>query len=136
MLVGMPAPRTVQAAVASSKRAMRAFTGSLVSDAALESRQQRDSLMAEAGHPAALRGLWENRHHWREFESYASQIPARVLFLSGDQDPLSSESDNRDMAAMLPNAKVRMLSGIGHAAPLETAVAVADTIAECCLAGR
>ncbi len=128
-LVGAPAPKAVKAAIASSERSSRVVLGSLVSDAALQSPEQRHSLMDEAGGSDTLRALWNNRHHWREFESYAGQIPAKVLFLVGDQDPLSGEPESRAMAALLPNAEIRLLKGVGHAAPLETADAVADAIA-------
>jgi pimeloyl-ACP methyl ester carboxylesterase len=136
VLVAMPAPDSVKRAIANSERSSRLLFGGLVSDAALESAEQRNSLIEEAGSPAAVRALWDNRHHWREFESYAHQIPAKVLFLAGDQDPMSSEADSRAMAAMLPNAEVRVLKGAGHAAPLETAGAVADAITENYLAGH
>jgi pimeloyl-ACP methyl ester carboxylesterase len=133
-LVGAPAPSAVKRAIASSERSSKALLGGLVSDSALESAEQRNSLIAEAGSPQTVRALWNNRHHWREFASYADQIDAKVLFLVGDQDPVSSEHDSRDMAAMLPNAEVRMLKGVGHAAPVETASAVAEAIAERSLA--
>lgn len=130
VLVGAPAPSSVKRAIASSERSSKVLLGGLVSDAALESAEQRNSLIAEAGSPATVRALWNNRHHWREFESYAHQISTKVLFLVGDQDPISSEIDSRAMAAMLPNSEITMLKGVGHAAPLETASAVADTIAD------
>ena len=34
------------------------------------------------------------------------------------------------MAALLPNASVRLLPGIGHAAPLEAADVIADLVRE------
>lgn len=130
VLVGAPTPAVVKRAVVNSERSSRALLGGLVSSSMLESRAQRNSLMAEAGRPDAIRALWGNRHHWPEFVSYSRQIQCRVLFLVGDQDPMSSEQDTRAMAAMLPNAEVRVLKGIGHAAPLEMAGAVADAIKE------
>jgi pimeloyl-ACP methyl ester carboxylesterase len=130
LLVGAPTPKVVKRAIARSEWSSRAVLGSLVSESALKSREQRVSLMAEAGCPSAMRALWDNRHHWREFTSYAGQIETRVLFLMGGADPVGSEPDTRAMAAMLPNTEVRILSGIGHAAPLETASAIAAAITE------
>lgn len=136
VLVGAPAPTAVRRAIASSERSSRAVLGGLVSDSALDSREQRNLLIANTGGSAAMSALWNNRHHWREFQSYAPQIETEVLFLVGDQDPVSSEPDTRAMAAMLPNSEVRVLQGIGHAAPLETANAVADAIIKTCVTGK
>jgi pimeloyl-ACP methyl ester carboxylesterase len=130
LLVGAPTPKVAKRALARSEWSSRAALGSLVSETALETREQRDSLMAEAGCPSAMRALWDNRHHWREFASYAGQIETPVLFLAGGADPVGSAPDTRAMAAMLPHAEMRILSGIGHAAPLESASAIAAAITE------
>ena len=128
LLVGAPTPRSVKDAISHSERTSRLFLGGLVSDAALDTQERRDSLMAEAGRPDTLRALWDNRHHWQEFEGYAGQITTKVLFIVGDEDPLGTVKDTQAMAALLPNAEVQVLKGVGHAAPLETATAVAEAI--------
>ena len=86
--------------------------------------------MGTSATPAALRGLWVNRHYWQEFRSYADDIRPKVLFLVGGADPLSGELDTQTMAAMLPKAEVRVLPGVGHAAPLEAPGAVVAAIRE------
>jgi pimeloyl-ACP methyl ester carboxylesterase len=83
-----------------------------------------------------LRSLWDNRHHWDEFLDYADQITVPVHFLIGADDPISGERDTRDMAALLKNADVTVLPGVGHAAPLETSRTVADAVRRVLVASR
>jgi pimeloyl-ACP methyl ester carboxylesterase len=129
-LVATPTPPALRQAVVRSERLSRAVLGGLVSSAALESEERRRSLMGTSATPAALRGLWVNRHYWQEFRSYADDIRPKVLFLVGGADPLSGELDTQTMAAMLPKAEVRVLPGVGHAAPLEAPGAVVAAIRE------
>jgi len=130
ILVGSPAPARVKRAIASSERSSKAVLGNLVSKQSLASEEQRRSMIERAGSPDSIRALWDNRHHWQQFVSYAGDISARVIFLVGDQDPMSSEIDTRSMAALLPHASVEVLKGVGHAAPIETGKAVAKVIIE------
>jgi pimeloyl-ACP methyl ester carboxylesterase len=60
--------------------------------------------------------------------AHASEIKPEVVFLAGEQDPMSGDHDTEAMAELLPNARLRYLHGVGHAAPLETAEIVAGTI--------
>jgi pimeloyl-ACP methyl ester carboxylesterase len=129
-LVGIPAPPSVKQAIASSERWSRAVLGGLVSDAALNSVERRRILAEEGGKPKALRALWHNRDHWREFCSYAGQIKSRSVFLVGEQDPVAGEEDTQDMVSRLPNAEYRILEGVGHAAPVENAEEVSAAIRE------
>jgi pimeloyl-ACP methyl ester carboxylesterase len=129
-LVATPAPSVVKRAIVKSEKSSRVLLGGLVSNAALDSEEQRRSLVETAGKPEVLRALWDNRHYWQEFLGYARQVQPRVLFLIGDQDPMSGERDTEAMAGLLRNARIRILPGVGHAAPLETADAVAAAIRE------
>jgi len=129
-LVSTPTPAALRRAIIKRERVSRAVLGGLVSNAILGSEDRRRSLMDNSGTPEVLRVLWINRHHWREFCAYASQIESEVVFLAGDQDPMSGEQDTAEMAGLLPNARIRLLHGVGHAAPLETAEAVAEAIRE------
>lgn len=129
-LVGSPAPERLKRSVMESERSSKALFGNLVSSETLESAEHRRSLMTDAGSSAIPRTLWVNRHHWREFSSYAGEISNDVVFLVGDQDPMTSEADTEDMASLLPHSTVLVLPGIGHAAPVETAGAVAELVLE------
>jgi pimeloyl-ACP methyl ester carboxylesterase len=127
-LVSTPTPPALREAIVKNERSSRVVLGGLVSDAVLESEEQRRALMDSPGTPEVLRALWNNRHHWNEFKAYASEIKPKVLFLAGGQDPMSRDPDTQAMAALLPNAEIRVLPGIGHAAPLETAEPVVEAI--------
>ncbi|WP_268747377.1 alpha/beta fold hydrolase [Amycolatopsis rifamycinica] len=129
VLVGTPVPPSVKRAIAGREWSSRLLVGGrLVSRPALASREARDALMEEAGNARTIAGLWQNRHYWREFERTAAEIPARVLFLVGGLDPMTSVADTGVMADLLPNAEIRLLPGVGHAAPLEAPDTVAAAI--------
>jgi pimeloyl-ACP methyl ester carboxylesterase len=127
-LVGAPVPGAIKKAVARRRWASRAVVGNLVTDSALDSREQRESLLVEAGKSETVLSLWKNRHHWHELERYAAGISTEVHFLVGSSDPMTTEQDTRVMAALLPHAEVTVLKGVGHAAPLEAARTVTDAI--------
>ena len=91
--------------------------------------------MEEAGNARTIAGLWQNRHYWREFERTAAEIPAKVLFLVGGLDPMTSVADTGVMADLLPDAEIRVLPGVGHAAPLEAPDVVAAAIEDALAAG-
>ena len=127
-LVATPTPPVVKKAIVKREKMSRVVLGSLVSDAALESAEQRRILMDESATPQVLKSLWENRHHWDEFKGYASEIRSKVLFLTGSRDPMAGELDTQAMVTLLPNAEMQVLPGVGHAAPLETTGAVAKAV--------
>lgn len=127
-LVGAPVPGAIKKAIARRRWASRAVVGNLVTDSALESQEQRESLLVEAGKSETVLSLWKNRHHWHELESYAAGITTDVHFLVGSSDPMTTEQDTRYMASLLPHAEVTVLKGVGHAAPLEAAQTVTDAI--------
>lgn len=129
-LVSSPAPEFLKRALGDRRWLTRVVLGKLVSDSAMETREKRSALLNEAGGPRVLRSLWESRHHWRKFVGYASEISTDILFIVGDRDPVSTEADAIAMAALLPNAKIRVLNGVGHAAPLEVPDAIADIVRE------
>lgn len=126
VLVSSPAPEVLKRIIGSRRWMTRAVLGRVVSDSAMDTREVRSALLNEAGGPRVLRSLWKSRHHWRKFLTYASKIPSNVLFVIGDKDPISTEPDAKSMAALLPNARICVLEGVGHAAPLEAP----DTILE------
>jgi pimeloyl-ACP methyl ester carboxylesterase len=127
-LVAAPVPQKIKRAIASNRRATSMVLGDLVSKAGIESEEQRRSLIAEAGRFETLYALNDNRHHWREFVTYAREIQLPVVFVVGDHDPMTSVEDTETMAAMLPQASVEVLEGIGHAAPIEASAAVVELI--------
>jgi pimeloyl-ACP methyl ester carboxylesterase len=129
-LVGSPAPESLKQSVIRSERSSRALFGNLVSSETLGSAERRRSLMSDSGSAAIPKTLWINRHHWQEFLDTAPSVTADVVFLIGDQDPMSSEADARVMASRMPHARIEVLHGIGHAAPVETAEAVAAAVQE------
>ena len=128
VLVATPTPPVVKRAIAKSGKASRFMLRGLVSDAALKSAEQRRILMDESAAPQVLKSLWDNRHHWQEFKGYAGEIRSRVLFLAGSRDSIGGELGSQEMAALLPDAEMQVLPGVGHAAPLETTGAVAKAI--------
>lgn len=85
-------------------------------------------MMDESAAPQVLKSLWDNRHHWQEFKGYAGEIRSRVLFLAGSRDSIGGELGSQEMAALLPDAEMQVLPGVGHAAPLETTRAVVKAI--------
>jgi len=129
-LVSAPAPQWLKRALASRRWLTRAVLGGLVSASATRTREIRAAVLNEAGGPWVLASLWRNRHHWREFAAYAGQIRTDALFIVGDADPISAEKDADEMASMLPGATVRVLRGVGHAAPLEVPDVIADAVRE------
>jgi pimeloyl-ACP methyl ester carboxylesterase len=128
-LVSAPVPPVFKRTVASRRWLTQALLGNIVSASVLGSRTTRESLMGEAAGLEVLPSLWKNRHHWREFSSYADQISQSTLFVVGDKDPISS-AKSRPMAELLPGSTTRFLEGVGHAAPLEAPGAVAGIIRE------
>jgi pimeloyl-ACP methyl ester carboxylesterase len=129
-LVSAPAPERLKQVIADRKWLTRAILGKLVSPSAIETRERRAALLNEAGGPPVLVSLWKNRHHWREFTAYSHKIPTDALFIIGDQDPVSTQEDANTMAALLPKARIRVLKGVGHAAPLEASSVIADVVRE------
>jgi pimeloyl-ACP methyl ester carboxylesterase len=128
LLVGVPVPQRVKRKIASQRWSTRAVVGKLVSEAAIATDEQRESLILQAGKVETVIGLWENRHHWPEFEQSASSIYAHVRLIVGDQDPMTTVADTEVMADLLPDATIEVLVGIGHAAPLEAAADVVAAI--------
>jgi pimeloyl-ACP methyl ester carboxylesterase len=128
VLISLPTPAALRRAVAKHRWFSRLLLGSFVSDSAIDARDARSALVEGGGRPDVIPGIWKNRHHWQEFVSYAHAIKASVLFVVGSRDPMSTEQDTRAMAALLPNARVRLLDGIGHAAPLEAADVISGII--------
>jgi pimeloyl-ACP methyl ester carboxylesterase len=128
VLVATPMPPAAKKAIAKSKKASCFVLRGLVSDAALESTEQRRILMDESATPRVLKSLWDNRHHWQEFKGYAGEIRSKVLFLAGSRDSIGGEPGTQEMMALLPDAEMQVLPGVGHAAPLETTGAVAKAI--------
>lgn len=129
-LVALPAPESLRRAVASHRWFSQAVVGTYVSDAAIASQEKRSALLDGGGRPDVLPSLWKNRHHWKEFISYADDISTHAMFVVGSKDPMSTEHDTSAMAALLPSASVRLLPGIGHAAPLEAAEVIAGLVRE------
>ncbi|HJQ27334.1 MAG TPA: alpha/beta hydrolase [Blastocatellia bacterium] len=64
-------------------------------------------------------------------EDRLAEIHAPTLFVAGDKDLLiPSAREARAMAARMPNAKVKIIPGAGHACLLGNRVRLADLIAE------
>lgn len=60
-----------------------------------------------------------------------SEIQAPTLFIAGEKDMLiESASEARAMAARMPNARVRIVKGAGHACLLGNRVSLADILRE------
>jgi pimeloyl-ACP methyl ester carboxylesterase len=127
-LVTAPVPRRIKALVASRRWTTRLVLGDLVSNEGIATQEQRHSLMLEAGKFETLIGLLENRHHWPEFLATAPHVQACVRFLVGDRDPMTSPADTQVMVDLLPHAFMQVLTGVGHAAPLEAPGAVMAAI--------
>lgn len=127
-LVSAPAPQWLRRVLASRRWLTRAVLGDFVSASALQTQERRAAVLDEAGGPWVLASLWRNRHHWREFAAYAGQIRTDALFIVGDADPIGTEEDADEMAGMLPDATIRVLQGVGHAAPLEVPDVIAAAV--------
>jgi pimeloyl-ACP methyl ester carboxylesterase len=127
-MVSVPLPRAAKRAIARNRSLSRLLVGHLVSDGALATDERRSSLLENAGSGRVLRLLEDNRHHWPEFAGYAGEIEVPCVFVVGDRDPMTTIEDTDEMAAMLPQAQIEILRGIGHAAPLEAPELVAETI--------
>jgi pimeloyl-ACP methyl ester carboxylesterase len=128
VLVSLPTPESLRKRIAKNRRLSRALLGSFVSDSAIDDVESRTALVESSNRPDVLVGIWKNRHHWREFVSYADGIETSVVFAVGDRDPMSTVCDTEDMAGMLPDSRVVVLPGVGHAAPLEAREVIADLI--------
>lgn len=128
--VGMPFPKFAKRTVANHEWLSHLTLRKFVSASGLKSVSRRRSLLSKTGKPEALLALWENRHHWVEFEQYAGKVDVPVLFLAGSRDSVASEADANSMAAMLPNARVQLIEGAGHAAPLEAPKVVIEALLE------
>jgi pimeloyl-ACP methyl ester carboxylesterase len=130
VLVALPASERIRRAVASRRLFSQAVMGAYVSDSAIDSKEKRSALLDGGGRPDIMPSLWKNRHHWQEFVGYANDITTEAMFVVGSKDPMSTEQDTSAMAALLPSATVRLLPGIGHAAPLEAADVIATLVRE------
>ena len=128
IIVSAPAPAWLRRFMADQKWLLRALLGWLASGSAVKTPERRAALVNEAGGPWILRSLWKNRHHWRKFVGYSNEIRPDVLFVIGDGDPISTERDAKAMAGMLPSAKIRVLRGVKHAAPLEVPEEIAEIV--------
>jgi pimeloyl-ACP methyl ester carboxylesterase len=126
--VSIPVPGVIKKAIASRPWSVRLAVGGLVSESALKTPESRTSLLEEAGHSQIPLALWQNRHHWSEFQGYADEITVPTVLLTGDCDPITTEKDTRDMVSLLPNLTVRVMGGVGHAAPLEVPMVIIDEI--------
>lgn len=130
LLVSAPAPERLKQAMMNHRWLARAIVGKLVSASALESRERRAALVNEAGGPRVLASLWKNRHHWSKFIAYGHEIRTDVVIVVGEEDPVSTQEDANALAALLPQARIRVLKGVSHAAPLEAPDAVASVVRE------
>jgi pimeloyl-ACP methyl ester carboxylesterase len=130
LLVCTPAPEWLKKGMTHYKWLARLIVGKLVSESALETPERRAALVNEAGGLSVLVSLWKNRHHWRELVAYADEICTDVLIIVGDKDPVSTLEDTKAMTALLPRAKIRVIKGVSHAAPLEAPDVIADIVRE------
>jgi len=130
VLVALPTPAALRKKVAGNTRISRALLGGFVSESAIDDDESRTTLLNSTDRPEILPAIWKNRHHWREFQAHAGDVVTDTLFVVGDRDPMSTEQDTRDVAAYLPHARVEVLRGIGHAAPLEAAEIIAGLVRE------
>jgi 3-oxoadipate enol-lactonase len=66
-----------------------------------------------------------------DVETRLSEIQAPTLFIAGEKDRLiESASEARAMAARMPNAKVRIVEGAGHACLMGSRARVAEILCE------
>lgn len=61
--------------------------------------------------------------------AYLGRIACPVLLIVGQQDQWSPVSQHEDMLDLLPDARLQVIDGAGHFAPLERPVEVARTVA-------
>ncbi len=61
---------------------------------------------------------------------YLPQITCPVLLVVGEQDQWSPVSQHRDMLDLLPNARLEIIPGAGHFAPVEAPDQLADLLAD------
>jgi len=62
-------------------------------------------------------------------ENRLSEIQAPTLFIAGDKDMLvPSARTSEQMAARMPNARVKIVHGVGHACLMGNAVHLADLL--------
>jgi pimeloyl-ACP methyl ester carboxylesterase len=82
--------------------------------------------VARAGYARRLRLIAQ-----LDVEKRLAEIKAPTLFIAGDKDMLvPSVKEARRMAARIPNAKVRIIQGVGHACLLGSRVQLAKLLAE------
>jgi pimeloyl-ACP methyl ester carboxylesterase len=62
--------------------------------------------------------------------AYVGGFGFPVLLITGDQDPLSPEADQRDFAALFSQAEVRVIADAAHLTPFEQPQAVVGVISE------
>jgi pimeloyl-ACP methyl ester carboxylesterase len=130
LLVCTPAPEWLKKGMTRYKWIARVIVGKLASESALETPERRAALVNEAGGLPVLASLWKNRHYWGELVAYANEVCTDVLIIVGDKDPVSTLEDARAMRALLPQAKIRVIKGVSHAAPLEAPEAIANIVRE------
>jgi pimeloyl-ACP methyl ester carboxylesterase len=128
VLVGVPLPDAVRDLVVRSRLLATLFLGRIVGKRALATKEVRRLLVTNGGQPDIFVALWRNRRGWSRFLEIAPSVKSDVRFLVGDADRLAGLRDTTEMAALLPNASVQMLHGVGHAAPLEAPEAVLEEI--------
>jgi len=63
---------------------------------------------------------------------FASEITQKTLMIAGDKDPVWPIKDQREVAALIPNATLEELSGIGHLTHFEAPEEVARLINAFC----
>lgn len=120
VLAAVPTSERFRAYVRRNERVARLLVGRLVPPEAMATEEARAILMEGTNRPDILRGLWTNRHHWPAFAEHSREVRCPVVFAIGTLDPMNSPRDGQDFAEMFENARIVIMPGVGHAAPLES----------------
>ncbi|WP_458315568.1 alpha/beta fold hydrolase [Mycolicibacterium brisbanense] len=123
--------------VGGSRRAMARSMQALITDPRQLTDELMDEVMAAAGRPDGFEAFaqWQrDQVKWNRLRTdYTRRLPSLacpVLILHGDRDPGVPVARARAAAALIPNARLKVIAGAGHWVQRDRPDAVLDTMIE------
>lgn len=95
-----------------------------------EARESAETSVSRMYCPEGTARIVLSRFATGPIHEKASDIACPALILHGDEDPIFSLEHGEDMAARIPNARLRVLRGAGHNHPLSLQPVISDCLLE------
>jgi pimeloyl-ACP methyl ester carboxylesterase len=86
------------------------------------------ALIASSGDIRIWRDLWVNRDYITRFRHLAPDLRCPIMVLVGEEDPIVTASDLRELEGLFRHPTVQVVPEAGHALPLEASEVVAGAL--------